>query len=209
MNLWLIVPVKPLQQSKSRLATVLTPPERAALMRHLLQHVLQRAQAASLFAEILVVSRDAEVWALAHLSGASVLHEQGQELNWALDQARGRAIDQGADAILVLPADLPMVTVEDLHRLAALAGQADVAIAPSQGGGTNALLLHPPDAIPFAFGPDSFRQHCALAQASAHRLQVYRSESLAFDVDLPEDWVAIRAGIGTLVHSACTPQADR
>ncbi|HMN31130.1 MAG TPA: hypothetical protein PKE45_23455, partial [Caldilineaceae bacterium] len=70
MKLWLIVPVKPLQQSKSRLATVLRPRERAALMRHLLQHVLERAQAASLFMEIVVVSRDPEVWALAHLAGA-------------------------------------------------------------------------------------------------------------------------------------------
>jgi 2-phospho-L-lactate/phosphoenolpyruvate guanylyltransferase len=196
MKLWLIVPVKPLQEGKSRLASVLTPVERATLMSRLLQQLLLRAQSAAMFDEILVVSRDPEVWALAHLTGAGALREEGRELNLALEQARRWALDQGAEAILVLPADLPLVTVTDLRQLVQLVYERPgVVLAPSRGGGTSALLLRPPNAIPFSFGLDSFRQHRHLAHAAGHALQIYQSETLAFDVDLPEDWSAIKPSL--------------
>jgi 2-phospho-L-lactate guanylyltransferase len=54
--------------------------------------------------------------------------------------------------------------------------------------GTNALLLRPPGLIPFAFGPDSFAAHCAAARAAGVEPVVHRANSLAFDLDTPEDW---------------------
>jgi 2-phospho-L-lactate guanylyltransferase len=65
-------------------------------------------------------------------------------------------------------------------------------IAPSRDGGTSALLLRPPDAIDFAFGEESFRRHCTLAQARGVQCQVYESPTLAFDVDVPRDLAILR-----------------
>lgn len=193
MKLWLVVPVKPLDEGKSRLTTVLATGERAGLMRHLLQHVLANAVATNRFTDILVISRDPQVWALAHLAGAGVIHEQGFDLNQALDQARRYVLQQDADALLVLPADLPLITAADIHELHRLGEmQSGVVIAPSRDGGTSALLLRPPHAIPFAFGPDSFRRHCTLAAEHGQPCQVYQSPTLAFDVDLPDDWAALQ-----------------
>lgn len=193
MKLWLVVPVKPLNAVKSRLTTVLDAGERAGLMRHLLRHVLANAVAADCFAEIVVVSRDPQVWAVAHLAGAGVIHEQGRDLNLALEQARQYVIAQGAHALLVLPADLPLMTVADLHELRRLGEtQPGVVIAPSRDGGTGALLLHPPNAIPFAFGPHSFERHCRAATDHGQPCQIYHSPTLAFDVDLPADWVELQ-----------------
>lgn len=193
MKIWLIVPVKSLSASKSRLATILPAHERARLMRGLLQHVLTTAQASHYFAEIVVISRDSQVWALAHLAGVGALREEGHALNPALEQARRTAFGQNADAILVLPADLPLLTTADLQALVEMAQTGPgVVLAPSSTDGTSALLLRPPHAIPFAFGPDSFARHCALAEAHGLPCRVYHSPTLAFDVDLPADWAALQ-----------------
>lgn len=189
MKLWLIVPVKPLNEGKSRLADTLTPHQRAELMRSMLQHVLDQANAAASLHEIVVISRDPQVWAIAHLAGAGVIHEQGQELNQALEQARQQAVAHAADAMLVLPADLPLLTLEDIQHLAAHAARhPGVVIAPSRDGGTSALVLRPPTAIPFGFGPDSFARHCQAAQQAGLPCHVFASATLAFDMDVRADW---------------------
>ncbi len=198
MNLWLVVPVKPFDQGKSRLAEALPPQARAALMRELLTGVLARVRESGLPASVLVISRDEAVRAFAAELGVEALAEQGpgtqgaveqdDDLNAALRQARRLVMRRGGDALLVLPADLPLLTVADLHQLydLGLAG-AEVVVAASHDGGTNALWLHPPASIDFAFGPHSFQRHVAQAAAAGRRWAVYRSETLDYDVDVPAD----------------------
>ncbi len=188
MNLWLIVPVKPFDEGKSRLHHVLDGDQRAALSRRLLCGVLDTVRRSGLAARILVISRDEAVLNLASAAGAATMPEAGNDLNAALEAARGRAVERGAEAVLVLPSDLPLVTVDDLVRLYALSVEgADVVIAPSRDGGTNALLLRPPHLLDFAYGPDSFRHHCQQARANDLRYRVLKSPTLAFDLDWPQD----------------------
>lgn len=188
MKLWLIVPVKPFGVGKSRLAGALSDPARARLSRRMLHHVLTQAAQANVLAGILVVSRDAAV--LDGLTGtpAIFVQERGDGLNHALEQGRRQAVAWGADALLVIPADLPLLTADDIRRLAlaATAGEG-ILIAPSTDGGTNALLLRPATAIPFAFGPHSFAAHQALAQQAGLRWRSIESPTLSFDVDWPTD----------------------
>jgi 2-phospho-L-lactate guanylyltransferase len=188
MNLWLIVPVKPFGEGKSRLAGMLDVTARAVLSLQLLERVLHMSQTSGRFAGILVISRDRTARRFAADKGLSTLREQGRDLNEALEQARRYVLRAGADAMLVLPADLPLITVEDIERLvvAAIDGTA-VVIAPSQDGGTNALLLRPLDAIDFTFGVDSFHRHCAQAENRGLRCTIVESDTLALDVDWPED----------------------
>lgn len=188
LAIWLVVPVKPLEESKSRLAAVLSRAERAALSRAWLLGVLDTAHASGCFAGRAVISRDPAVWALAEDRGVLSLQESGDDLNTALEQARAALGIVGADALLVLPSDLPLITVKDLQALCGLAASGEcVVVAPSHDGGTNALLLRPPQAIPFAFGEDSYARHCALAADAGLPCHPYRSETLAWDVDSPED----------------------
>ena len=63
-----------------------------------------------------------------------------------------------------------------------------VVVAPCHHGtGTNALLICPPGLISFAFGPDSFAAHCAAARAAGVEPVIYRSATVALDLDTPED----------------------
>jgi 2-phospho-L-lactate guanylyltransferase len=115
MKLWLLVPVKPLEEAKSRLAGVLAPGERTTLMRGLLARTLRLADESHLFVQRLVVSRDAEVWQTARQEGALALAEEGAELNQALAQGCRWAEQGGADAVMILPADLPLLRALDLE----------------------------------------------------------------------------------------------
>jgi len=185
------VPVKPPTEAKSRLAEVLSPGKRTAVAWHLCERTLATVERWPRADLRLIVSRDAELLADAGRRGWIAVPEEVADLNSALRQVAARATREGAGALLVLPADLPLLTAADLERLATLAGEGTpvVVIAPCRrGDGTNALLLRPPDAIPFAFGPASFAEHCRLAEGRRVPVHVFRSPTLALDVDTPEDW---------------------
>jgi 2-phospho-L-lactate guanylyltransferase len=209
--IYCLIPAKPYTEAKSRLAPVLSREQRMTLSRWLLEHSLRLALAA--VGHVVVVSRDPALLAQARALGACGLREVQPGLNPALSQAAHFAQVCGADGILVVPADLPRLTRQDLDALLALGGVgASVTPAPTadspapgspgksaptsvlviapcrRGTGTNALLLRPPGLIPFAFGADSFAAHCAAARAAGVEPVVHRAESLAFDLDTPEDW---------------------
>lgn len=194
MSLWLIVPVKPFAEGKSRLAPVLTEEARTVASRTFLTHVLDTVQAAGCFDHVVVVSRDQQALTLASHYGAQVLIEQGRSLNAALEQARAYALSQGATSLLVLPADLAFLSAADVVMLCqSQPAEAGVTIARSRDGGTSALLLRPPSALPFRFGADSFARHLYEAQQRGLPVTIIESETLAADVDQPGDWLAWQA----------------
>jgi 2-phospho-L-lactate guanylyltransferase len=190
--LWLIVPVKPFGEGKSRLAALLSSDLRAELSQRWLTHVLTTAVAWGRFAGMAVVSRDAAVLAVASELGALPVAESGDDLNAALAQAREVVIAAGAQAVLALPSDLPLLTGADLDSLHALALTGDsIVIAPSRDGGTNALLMRPPQAIAYAFGLASADRHRALATEAGVPCRLYHSPTLALDIDRPEDLLLV------------------
>jgi 2-phospho-L-lactate guanylyltransferase len=148
-------------------------------------------------AQVLVVSRDPAALTQARTAGARTITEAGApDLNAALSRAAMAAHAAGAEAVLVLPTDLPLLAAEDLSALlAGGAGGPEAAIAPDRHEtGTNALWVRPPNLLPFAFGPDSFQRHQELAQQAGARLRVCRLPGLRLDVDEPEDLALYRAG---------------
>jgi 2-phospho-L-lactate guanylyltransferase len=86
-----------------------------------------------------------------------------------------------------------LLTAEDLDELFKLVPTGNgMVIAPSHDGGTNALLLRPPQAIAYAFGEDSFARHRAMAAAAELACHTYHSSTLALDIDHPEDLLATK-----------------
>lgn len=191
MSLWAIVPVKPFTQAKTRLASVLAPPEREQLSRTFLRHTLEVLTHSQVFYRILVVSRDSAALALAREHGAQTITEAGKaDLNVALLRATQFVKAARAHATLILPVDLPFLTPLEVQDLTAESEHgALVALAPDQQEtGTNALFVSPPGLLPhYAFGPQSFTAHVALAQAARARLRICRLPGAALDIDLPED----------------------
>ena len=190
MTFWAIVPVKPLQRGKSRLAGVLTQEERLDLNRRLLAHTMDTLTAIPDIEHVLVISRDQAALALAREYGARTVQEQGAPLlNIALTRATIVARTYATRGVLILPADLPLITPEDIQTLLARAVDPPVVvISPDRRRqGTNALLVCPAGVIEYAFGPGSFQRHCTRARLAGARLEICELPSLALDMDLPED----------------------
>jgi 2-phospho-L-lactate guanylyltransferase len=188
---WALVPVKPFRLAKTRLSGALSPARRATLARALLMRTLDVLARVEELSGILIVSTDPFALELGQQRNVTTLRDSGDGLNGALGQARAAALARGARAALVLPADLPRLTPGDVRALLALAAGADVVVAPSlDGHGTNALYTRPPDALHYAFGPESFREHLAQAETSGLCVRVCATPGFALDLDTPEDLAA-------------------
>ncbi len=190
MSLWAIIPVKPLVRAKSRLAPVLTPEQRAELAQNLLRHVLQTVRAVPQVAGTLVISRDNKVLAIARDFGAHTIQESGHlELNSALMRATQVVAGWKGSAVLILPADLPLLAEDDLSAMIDLgrAGATVVIATDQHNDGTNAMLVRPPGLIAYTYGPGSYERHKLAAQAAGATVKTFTSERMALDIDLPDD----------------------
>ena len=190
MAYWAIVPVKPLNRGKSRLSEVFTPEERMDLNRHLLKNTLITLKEIPEIEQVLVVSRDQTALSIARKLGARTVQENGDpDLNIALTRATVVAQMYSIRGVLIIPADLPLMTPEDVFAVLSKAGEPPVVVvAPDRhNSGTNALLVCPSGLIEYEYGPNSFHRHCELAHAVGARLEVCELPSLALDLDVPDD----------------------
>jgi 2-phospho-L-lactate/phosphoenolpyruvate guanylyltransferase len=188
MDLRILIPVKPLDEGKSRLTPVLDDAARRALCERFLRRTVQLATAR---APTIVITRDPAAAAMA--GGAQVVAEPaGADLNASLDA--GRRAARGAEALLVLPTDLPHLTHATLARLCR--NRKHIAIVPDRhDSGTNLLFL-PQAAVAsfrFAYGIGSLAAHRAEAARLGIDVEVIRLADAAFDVDQPADYAELSA----------------
>jgi 2-phospho-L-lactate guanylyltransferase len=190
MNLWAIVPVKPLGRAKSRLSDELLPEKREQLATELLVRTVRLLVPLTRIRGVLVISRDTKALAMVRDLGANTVQESGTpELNHALLRATQVLRAWSTEAVLVVPADIPLLAAEDIEEMVQRGRYHNsVVIAPDRHEtGTNLLLVRPPGLIPYVFGENSFAEHQRLAIEAGATISVYRSERVALDVDWPED----------------------
>ncbi|MEI7845774.1 MAG: 2-phospho-L-lactate guanylyltransferase [Chloroflexota bacterium] len=195
MTIWAIVPVKPLRLGKSRLSGVLSDGERAILNRTFLEQTLQVLRETPSVTQTLVVSRDPAALAIAREAGARTILEDGNpNLNSALTRASMLARNYATRGVLVLPADLPLITKDDLQIFFEHIHKApSVVITPDRHeDGTNALLMAPGGLIKYSFGRGSFLQHCELARTVGAHLEIVRNQRIELDLDTPDDLALLR-----------------
>lgn len=183
------LPVKSLDDAKSRLGPVLSPLERAALTLAMLEDVLDATLAMPGW-DSWVVSPDESVLEVAVRRGAEPIHEKEPPLARAIHQVEEEATGRGLEALAVLLPDTPLLTTPALVR--ALHTLGSVVLAPSvDETGTNLLLRRPPLAIPARFGVDSYRKHLQEAAEAGVPTAVIDAHELAFDLDAVEDILTV------------------
>jgi 2-phospho-L-lactate guanylyltransferase len=190
MSVWAIVPVKPLSRAKSRLSDELLPEQREQLATQLLVRTVRLLVPLTGIRGVLVISRDTKALAMVRDLGANTVQESGApELNNALLRATQVLKAWHAGAVLVVPADIPLLAAEDVEEMVQRGRYHNsVVIAPDRHeAGTNMLFVRPPGLIPYAFGDNSFSEHQRLAVEAGATVSVYRSERVALDVDRPDD----------------------
>ena len=191
MQVWAVVPVKPLKIAKSRLSGSLSAAGREELVRRLLEHTLQVLSDCRGIQQILVVSADPQVWEIClTYERVNLLREEDVPgLNASLERASAFAVEEGAEAVMIVPLDLPLLNNRLLQDCLELSGPAPLLlIAPDrQKLGTNFLLSCPPGLIPFSFGENSFQTHQEAARKTSAAVKILDIPELALDIDTPAD----------------------
>jgi 2-phospho-L-lactate guanylyltransferase len=190
MGLWAVVPVKERDRAKERLAPLLPPELRQALALAMLEDVLAALAAAPGLAGIIVVSVDPAARRLGLRCGARIVEDGARDGHTGAVTGAARLLaGEGRAGMLTLPGDIPLVTADEIARLVEAHRPApSFTIVPSHDeGGSNAILLSPPDAVPLRFGVDSFFPHLRAAEAQGIRPTVLRLPGIALDIDNPED----------------------
>ena len=191
-DIWAIVPLKSLERAKQRLADVLTQEERRALMLAMARDVLTSLARSSALRGTLIVSRTPEADALSQAFGTERFAESPDaDLPEALTQASDYLREQlGAQGAFIVPADVPLITADDVDR--ALAVHEAVTVLPdAENLGTNGLITSPTNAIPMVFNGQSFRPHIDAAEARGLRPKVVPLPGFSLDIDLPADLVEL------------------
>ncbi len=180
MDAHALVPLKALDLAKSRLGGVLSPEERAELMRSLLERVVGAVHEAGV-ERITVVTR-------APVDGYEVWLDHGLPWNDALAKATAELVT--APLVAIVSADLPLLHAEEVAELVEAVPERGIAIARAHDGGTNAVAMRPPGLVRTHFGePGSAAVHAGLGVDHV----VLDLPGLAFDVDTPEDLARMHA----------------
>jgi 2-phospho-L-lactate guanylyltransferase len=183
------VPVKSLDRTKTRLASVLSPDERADLALAMLNDVLDACLPQAGW-NVWVISGQEEVLRLAQERGARPVLEVGTTLRQAVRQVEDEASRAACDEMAVVLADLPFATADAVRN--AFASSAAVAAAPATSdAGTNALVRRPPSVIPARFGRSSFSKHRAEAYRRGVTFEAIARAELGFDLDRPRDLATV------------------
>ncbi|MGI8606465.1 MAG: 2-phospho-L-lactate guanylyltransferase [Gaiellaceae bacterium] len=183
-----IVPVKGLNGAKTRLAPLLSPTERAELVRGMLAAVLAACAESESVTSMLVVTPEPELAP----AGADVLLDSGD--GHAAAVALALADDRAVNGALVIMADYALATGDSLDRLAVAA--APVALVPALDGGLNALALSSAGLFEPVFGtPAAAARTLERARAAGIEPAVVDEPLLAFDVDRPADLKRLHRGI--------------
>ncbi len=196
-----VVPAKRFAVAKRRLAEDVSAGTKRALVEAMLTDVLVALRRAKEIDQVLVVTGDLAVEAIAHGYDAEIVPDPQEEAHSAaaaigIDEARAR----GARRVLLVPGDTPALDPVQidalLKRTVPAGGEVTLVVVPDRHGeGTNALVLSPPGVITPTFGPGSRRRHVEAGEAAGARVLEEEVPSLGLDVDDAEDLEALRLAL--------------
>tara|TARA_R110001606_G_scaffold210074_1_gene357593 strand:+ start:644 stop:1216 length:573 start_codon:yes stop_codon:yes gene_type:complete len=170
-----LVPIKQGNDGKSRLGSMMGGDARSDLAERMAGHVLGVLQTCFVPSQITILSPR---------------RPDGWKGGWSRDCARGLnqeltawREDQERAAILIIHADLPLLTGEDVQTIVDAAGGGAAIATDRAGQGTNALAIADGREFTFRFGADSCALHCE----QYPQMPVLRRVGLMADLDTPDD----------------------
>jgi 2-phospho-L-lactate/phosphoenolpyruvate guanylyltransferase len=193
-SLWAVVPAKLFAHTKRRLMPLLSSDERRTLAGAMLADVLSALMRAPCLAGVIVVTSEGKAVAMAHAAGAVVMRDDDHSgINAAVTRGARRLAGMGRSGMLVIPADVPLITVADVEAimLAHRAAPSVTLVPATADAGTNALACSPPLAVPCRFGDDSLRAHQEAARSAGITAGLVRLDRVGHDIDRPDDLVEL------------------
>jgi 2-phospho-L-lactate guanylyltransferase len=185
----LLIPFKSLETAKQRLAEALNAEQRSHLAEAMLRDVMTAAAGVKGRIDVALVTGDTRAQAIAKELGFLVIDDTRNESETAaIEMATEWCQQQGYDTTIVVPADIPLIAADELHRV--------LDAAPADGGvfvpaydrrGSNCILRRPASIIPLRFGNDSFLPHCEAMKKTGKELIILEMAGIGLDIDNPHE----------------------
>jgi 2-phospho-L-lactate guanylyltransferase len=193
LNAIAVLPVKRFGAAKQRMAGGITGGQRRDLAEAMVADVLEAIGAARSIERTIVVTGDPIAQELAAAAHAEVVPDPEDAGHVQAAQAGiVRAEADGAERVVLLAGDCPLLDPRELDRLLTGVPGNYVGVVPDRHGtGTNALLLSPPDAIVPAFGEGSRDRHVETARQAGIPFGIEELPSIELDLDTPADVIAL------------------
>ena len=189
-----VVPIRDFATAKQRLRVELSDDESAALAAAMLADVMDAVDGARHVTRRLLLGRSDAARIAAHRNWEWLDDQGDRDLCAILDRAAATLSSTGTERLLILPGDLPTATGNAVDTLLAGAYRGLGVCPAARDGGTNALVVSPPDAIQFCFGADSARRHLEAGIAAGLRTRRVNIADFGFDIDTPDDLRGLCAG---------------
>jgi 2-phospho-L-lactate/phosphoenolpyruvate guanylyltransferase len=193
LNAIAVLPVKRFSAAKQRMAAGITGGQRRDLAEAMVADVLEAIGQARTVERTIVVTGDPIAQELAAEAGAEVVPDPEDGGHGEAARAGiARAEVDGAERVVLLAGDCPLLDPRELDRLLTGVPGNYVGIVPDRHGtGTNALLLSPPGAIGPAFGEGSRDRHVEAARQAGIPFGIEELPSIELDLDTPADVIAL------------------
>lgn len=200
-----ILPLKPFDDAKERLATGLDPSQRKMIARAMATDVLAELPECERVSEIVVISAEPSIAEIAGGRVSAILPDGRTGHSDAASFGVNWALEHDCDGVLMVPGDCPLIDASQIDALInrCLSESIEVAVVPDRmGTGTNALLLAPADAISPSFGPDSRERHLAIGRAAGCATAAIEVPCLDLDLDTEDDLLELAERVGDGDHHA-------
>lgn len=190
MKIAAVIPMKCLHSAKSRLSNILTAKQRKNLAMYLLDATIKELKKSDFISEIVIVSSDEAVKHYSCLNNLKFIKDWDEGVNKAVMLADKYCIDNGINANIVIPPDLPFVSAKEIDKICISSNKYHkcIIICPSKRfDGTNILFRKPPNVIKTHYDNNSYMNH--LKEASKIKIPIESLDivKLMFDLDTEDD----------------------
>lgn len=190
MKIAAVIPMKSLHSAKSRLSNILTAQQRKNLVMYLLDATIKELKKSNFISEIIIVSNDKALKQYSCINNLKFIKDSDEGVNQAVILADKYCIDNGINANIVIPQDLPFISAKEIDEICTISNKYHkcIIICPSKRfDGTNVLFRKPPDVIKTHYDNNSYMNHLKEAYKFKIPIESLDIVKLRFDLDTKED----------------------
>src|SRR5688572_24365756 len=194
MKIAAVIPMKSLHSAKSRLSNILTAQQRKNLAMYLLDATITELKKSNFISEIIIVSIDKAVENYSCLNNLKFIKDSDEGVNKAVILADNYCINNGINANIVIPHDLPFISAKEIDEICTISNKYHkcIIICPSKRfDGTNILFRKPPDVIKTHYDDNSYINHLKEARKFNIPIESLDLDKLKLDIDTKEDLIEL------------------
>ncbi len=188
MKIAAIIPVKTFSNAKTRLE--LPPQKIEDLCKIMLEEILQTVSISPQIDKVIMVTKEEKAIEIGKkFNTHTIIDEKEESVNGAVALADKYLLENGFDASIVFPQDIPYIKTQDIDFMLNYKMQPKFAIVvPSRRfDGTNALVRMPIDLMETHYDEDSYKIHMSTAKEHTLNVAMVFVKRIMWDVDNAED----------------------